>query len=143
MRGRSYRRIQRVGLRPRRPTNDEVNEIAIEIGRGIAFGFTHRRHLTITPNLQHPILTRGSSMSKFPPASDFSRPLTSGRLDAMGCHGCGATHEPTQHEHGMFVHGRCHPGAGNDVCYVDGKILVACHECKKPIVAIAVEKGAS
>jgi len=76
----------------------------------------------------------------FPSASEFSRPLTRNRLDAMGCHDCG---RGAEHDHEVFVHGRCHPGSGSDVCYVDGKILVACHVCQEPIVAIAVAEGSA
>lgn len=88
-------------------------------------------------------------MHAFPPASAFSRALARDRLDAMECHDCG-DHGPDHdedhgHDHGhqIFLHGRCHPRAGADVCYANGTILVACNVCKKPIAAIAVAKDAS
>lgn len=71
----------------------------------------------------------------FPPSSSFPKPFGRDRLDRMGCHDCG---DADHAEQGMFIHGKCHPGAGNDVCYRNGRIHVACRECKKPIVAIAV-----
>lgn len=70
------------------------------------------------------------------------KPLTREVLDGMPCGGCGKEiGDPEQHSaHDMrrWLHGRCHMSAGTRVSYLDGVLTVACRECKKLIVEIAV-----
>ena len=56
-------------------------------------------------------------------------------LDRAHCEtpGCGHT------EHGpLFLHQRCHTGAGKTVAYMDGIVTVTCKKCDAFIAAIAV-----
>jgi hypothetical protein len=56
-------------------------------------------------------------------------------LDKMQCGVSGCTEK-----HGEFyLHARCHIESRVEVCYYDGKILVACGECKKPVVLVEVK----
>ena len=56
-------------------------------------------------------------------------------LDNLQCGAPGCTED-----HGEFyLHARCHISARVEVCYYQGKLLVACGECKKPIVMVEVK----
>lgn len=66
------------------------------------------------------------------------RPLTRTQLDTMRC---GVDHggKPCPHDSGpLFIHGRCHMGAGNEVEYRDGVLYIRCRECKAQVVDVAV-----
>lgn len=65
----------------------------------------------------------------------MSAPLTRLRLDQMRCASPGCTHEK---HGGLFLHGRCHIGEGNEVEYRDGVLYVRCCVCQRQIVDIQV-----
>ena len=63
-------------------------------------------------------------------------PVTQIQLDAHGC-GCG-------HDHGiMYIHSRCHTGAGVDAIYLKGAgaIHFVCRECKDTVIYVKVADG--
>lgn len=66
-----------------------------------------------------------------------NKPLTRATLDHMRCGipGCASTHDEAEP---MFLHGRCHMGAGNEVEYLNGVITVRCRICKKLVVQAKV-----
>jgi len=59
------------------------------------------------------------------------------RLAGGGCQVPGCTHP---HSGALYVHARCHLGAGNEVSYVlgSGVLRIACRVCKKVIAEVAV-----
>ena len=65
------------------------------------------------------------------------KPVTRAQLDHMRCGFEGCT---TEHGGGesMFLHGRCHMGAGNQVEYVDGLLHIRCARCKAGVALIKV-----
>jgi len=63
--------------------------------------------------------------------------LTRNELDITECEVPDCTHE----DHStLYIHGRCHMNAGNEVSYnkLTGLLTIACKECKKRIAQIAV-----
>ena len=66
--------------------------------------------------------------------------LTRADLDHAHCGVSGCT---TEHAGGdsLFLHGRCHVGAGSEVEYVDGMLHVRCRVCKKGVALIQVAEG--
>lgn len=63
------------------------------------------------------------------------KPLTQGDLNRLvpNC-----SHD----DHGvMFLHPRCHPGAGNEVSYdrTTGCLTIKCNRCKQLIVIVEVQ----
>lgn len=70
----------------------------------------------------------------------MSKPFTRADLDHVHCSVPGCT---TEHAGGnsVFLHGRCHVGAGNEVEYVDGLLHIRCTRCKREVAAIQVAEG--
>ena len=66
-------------------------------------------------------------------------PLNRSQLDGQKCSVPGCTHEDHRL---LYLHGRCHPGAGNEVAYdmVQGAIIIRCKRCKELVAEIAVER---
>ncbi len=66
--------------------------------------------------------------------------LTRQQLDEGRCFNpdcaCGA-------EGSLFLHGKCHPGAGSEVEYNDGVLYFKCNECGLPIINILVAARAA
>lgn len=64
--------------------------------------------------------------------------LTTAELERTVC-SCG---EEQCDNSTIFFHGRCHPEAPAEVSYTkgSGKIVIACHTCKKLIAEVAVAK---
>ena len=60
-------------------------------------------------------------------------------LDGMGCTTEGCDH--SAHDGGLYFHGRCHPGAGNNVQYKGGLLDITCKQCKKRVALIAVAEA--
>lgn len=61
------------------------------------------------------------------------------KMIAKGCQTPGCTHD----DHGtLFLQARCHPKADIEVSYTkdSGELLVACAECHKAIVRVAVAR---
>lgn len=66
-------------------------------------------------------------------------PLTRIDLDLMAAKGCQAP-GCKNHDHTIFLHGRCHMSAGLDVSYTrDSRALViVCARCKRHVATVAV-----
>lgn len=68
------------------------------------------------------------------------KPLSRADLDHMRCKVPGCT---TEHAGGepIFLHGRCHIGAGNEIEYVDGLLHIRCRLCKQYVGLIKVAES--
>ena len=69
-------------------------------------------------------------------------PSTRLAMDRIFARGCGV--EGCGHDHGsepMFIHQRCHPGAGLEASYAKGVVVIACLRCKSPIVSVKVAEA--
>jgi len=55
---------------------------------------------------------------------------------ARGCENPHCSHDHSQL--GIILAARCHPGGGTDVRYLDGRLLLTCHNCDEALVQIAV-----
>jgi hypothetical protein len=70
------------------------------------------------------------------------RPQNQKSLDAAlaaGCQvpGCTHSHPPLTE---IYLKSICHPAAGLSACYLaEGVLVLACHECKRVVVHIAVQ----
>jgi hypothetical protein len=64
--------------------------------------------------------------------------LTQATLAGAGCEGPGCDH--TEGEHGIYLHGRCHPGDPARVLYQRGVLTVTCAVggCGREIARVAV-----
>lgn len=69
-------------------------------------------------------------------------PLTRVQLDQGQC-SMPHTHDKHCAHGGLYIHGACHPRAGNDVFYdkARGVLVFTCHKCDKPIVEIKVAEN--
>jgi hypothetical protein len=66
------------------------------------------------------------------------RVLTRQELDRQTCGVPGCTHESHAGSE-LYMHPRCHAGQGLEVCYLEGKLLVMCRVCKKPVASVEVK----
>lgn len=66
-------------------------------------------------------------------------PLTRAILDHVRCGipDCTSEHEGEP----IYLHGRCHMGAGNEVEYLDGVLSIRCVRCKKEVGRIKVAES--
>lgn len=67
--------------------------------------------------------------------------LTLDLAAAAGCQVPGCSHD---HDKEIFIHPRCHPGAGLSASYKQGSgvLRLSCRRCDRFIVDVAVEKPA-
>jgi len=56
-------------------------------------------------------------------------------IDSMRCAGC---EEHEDHDGPLFLHASCHLSAQTVVCYENGRLLVSCGECSRPIVMLEI-----
>ena len=66
---------------------------------------------------------------------DFDRAL------ARGCQVPGCDHRGHGALAEIYLHQRCHAGAGLEACYRDGLLLLACQHCKTPVALVAVAQA--
>lgn len=66
-------------------------------------------------------------------------PLTRIQLDQGQC-AMPHTHDERCSQGGLYLHGACHPKAGNDVFYdkARGVLVLTCHRCEKLVVEVKV-----
>lgn len=64
------------------------------------------------------------------PSTFYTEQLNEFTCDVEGCD-CGASDR-------LFLVSKCHPDAGVDVQYKKGMLHVTCHECKEPVINVAV-----
>lgn len=67
--------------------------------------------------------------------------LTQAELGKMGCGHVHADGEVCGNGGALYLHGRCHPGAGNEVRYADGTLTIRCRVCKGHVADVAVASG--
>jgi len=60
-------------------------------------------------------------------------------MDQVVMGGCSSPDCTDPHVKNMFIHGKCHTGAGNEVEYNEGVLHIRCLECKKPIADFPVQ----